>query len=93
MGLPFGWSPAPAIFTKFVRQILHALRYPLSIQHTLPCIIRDKFFELGDYFVTAFLDDILGIGCSYDETKLLCSAILELLSSLAILFHSHKCDL
>lgn len=28
VGLPFGWAPAPAIFTKFVRQILSAVRYP-----------------------------------------------------------------
>lgn len=31
VGLPFGWSPAPAIFTKFVKQVLNAIRYPMQI--------------------------------------------------------------
>ena len=30
-GLPFGWAPAPGVFTKFVRQVLAALRNPSRI--------------------------------------------------------------
>ena len=32
VGLPFGWAPAPGVFTKFVRQALNAMRYPGKIQ-------------------------------------------------------------
>jgi hypothetical protein len=32
LGLPFGWSPAPGVFTKFIRQVLAALRNPQRIR-------------------------------------------------------------
>lgn len=31
VGLPFGWAPAPIAFTKFIRQILRAIRSPSII--------------------------------------------------------------
>lgn len=61
IGLPFGWSPAPGCFTKFIKQILNALRNPSMITSPLHWIIRDQASELGHYFVSGFLDDLLGI--------------------------------
>ena len=31
IGLPFGWAPAPGVFTKFIRQVLNVIRYPNMI--------------------------------------------------------------
>ncbi len=32
IGLPFGWAPAPGIFTKFLKEVLKVLRDPMRIK-------------------------------------------------------------
>ena len=34
IGLPFGWAPAPGIFTKFIKQVLIAVRNPTALLGT-----------------------------------------------------------
>ena len=71
VGLPFGWAPAPAIFTKLARQVLTAVRYPQKITWPAHVILRDEMVEIGQSFVTAYLDDILAIGSTFAATALL----------------------
>lgn len=33
-GLPFGWAPAPGIFTKFIKEVLNVIRRPHIIGGT-----------------------------------------------------------
>lgn len=91
-GLPFGWAPAPGIFTKFIRQVLNLLRHPKMAGHH-GLLIRQIYDQIGDFFVTAFLDDLLALANSYENAKLLCDAILQLFKVLALLFHPNKCQL
>lgn len=28
IGLPFGWAPAPGVFTKFLKEVITAIRRP-----------------------------------------------------------------
>lgn len=57
-----------------MRQVITALRYPRSISdHNL--LLRSDHLKLGKYFVTAFIDDLLGLAETYDATVLLATMI------------------
>ncbi len=87
-----GWSPAPGVFTKFIRQVLAALRYPNRI-HSPDWLIKRHYADLAPYYVSAFLDDILGLGVGSYRTNLLVTCVLEMFTRLALLYHVHKCEL
>ena len=52
------------------------MRNPSLLKSKLHWIIRDQLFQLGTFFVTVFLDDLLGLGDSAEHTALLCLALL-----------------
>lgn len=92
IGLPFGWAPAPGIFTKFIRQALNAIRYPGKICR--PDLLLCKNFKaFGEYLASAFLDDLIMIGTAFERTMLLTQAVKQLFSLLSLLFHEKKCEL
>lgn len=92
LGLPFGWAPAPGVFTKFLKETITALRTPYLIKGN-DWEIKNSFLSFGDYLVTAFLDDMLAIATSYTCTKLLSIAMVDTLRKLGLFFHVHKCVL
>lgn len=77
MGLPFGWAPAPAIFTKFMRPLLGALRNPHVIRSPESWLIFTQAQNLGEYFVSAYLDDLIGMAVGSYATNLLCAAVIQ----------------
>jgi hypothetical protein len=76
-----------------MRSVLGALRNPRQITSSDHWIIRDQLVHLGSYFVSAFLDDLIGMAVGSFATNLLCSAVLQCFERLAIQFHVHKCSL
>ncbi len=58
--IPFGWSLAPFVFTKFTRPVITAMRYPLVAQeHNYRGLLPRLRTVAGKYFVQIYLDDIL----------------------------------
>ncbi len=89
VGLPFGWAPSPGVFTKFMKQIVNALRNPINI-------VGDRFMiksynhMLVDKFMSAFIDDMLGGEQGYDKTTLFALCTIDMLHRLAVFFHLTK---
>ena len=79
------------VFTKFMRCVLKALRHPRDISGRWA--IKEQLTAVGEYFVSAFLDNLLLLAQSGAKAKLLCTLTLDLLSKLGICVHLHKCDL
>lgn len=75
IGLPFGWAPAPGIFTKFLKEVVNILRRPHTISRG-DWQIKNNYHLFGDYLVTTFLDDLLAVTTSTYCTNILCQAIM-----------------
>ena len=69
------------------------MRNPSLIHSSLSWIIRDQLGEIGQYLISGFLDDLLGLGNGKFATTLLCKALLQLLDRLCVLYHTAKSNI
>lgn len=94
IAVPFGWCLAPFAYTKVMRPVITAMRNPhLPTSQGYDGKLNRLAPLTALYYVQIYIDDILLLATTADVHTAIIEALLDLLSSLGILYHPGKCEL
>ena len=94
IAVPFGWCLAPFAYTKVMRPVITAMRNPrLPASQGYDGKLVTLATITAQYYVQIYIDDILLLATTAEVHAKIIDALLDLLTSLGILYHPGKCEL